>query len=344
MRNYESAPGCVYDTLLFLRCYLEEATGSPAPDNPHYRAIKARLKKCENEVPLFLYPLAWRDGRLAFLDALLFDDRPLEKCTMKQTAIILNNQGYFSRRFYEYFFPRHDMGTARKKLHAVPGGLEYIKSYGFPPALELYIYYAATHFEDMSEALKTTLAAVHAEVEAEHAVFLADNPMFLKGLAPDSSAVAKLRAISGAQDSITHSYRFSLTLLEPEAILYHADDPAYYLLGCGYAAVLEDKHRYADVTPYSFAQAIGNEAKYEIYQALIKRRSMTRGELEKALRMSRPEVAYNLDGMRDKGLVVVDRQQGNAFYYKLNPEYIRVVANTLLRGIGQDITAGADPN
>lgn len=335
MRHHENEPGCVHDTLLFLRYYLEETAGPQAPpDNPHYRAIKARLEGSGKTIPLFLYPLILRrDGRLSFLDMLLFDDRAFEQCTLKQVSITLNNQGYLSRRFHEYFFPGHDMGTARNKLHAAPGGLEYIKGFAFAPELELYIYYIAIHLEEAAEALKTAFGDVHAEAEAEQTAFMTDKPEFAAKLAPDSSAVAKLRAISGAQDGIAHPYRFSLTLLEPGAILFHADDPAYYLLGCEYAAVLEAKHKYADVTPFTFAQAIGNEAKYEIYQALTKRGSMTRGELEMTLRMSRSEVEYNLDGMRDKGLVIVDRQQGNAYYYKINPEYIRVVTNILLGGI-----------
>jgi len=338
MRYYQSEVGCVYDTLFFLSRFLSESVGmenEEAPrDSLHCLELKNRISEQNISIPHVLYPLTVRyQGLPSFMDIVLFQERAYDECSLRHIDSILSNQNYLYRRYCEHFFPQHDMRNINSMIGTYPHGLEMIKSYRLPPQLEFYIFYATVHFEKVTEALKKAFLSVYVEIEKEHTAFLSENPDFTAGLSMDTLQMEKLRAISGVQDEGEFPFRFSLSLMEPELIQPNNREPASYILGCAFEKVLDERYRYAGLTPYTFALAIGSAARYEIYQALMKKSVMSRTELEKELRMSRSEIEYNLNSMREKGLVEVARRQGNTNYYKINPEFIRVVANTLLEDI-----------
>ena len=212
-----------------------------------------------------------------------------------------------------------------------------LKAYGLPPQMEFYIYYTAIHFERVADDLKKAFLSVFAELAKAHAAFLSGLPEFSAELKKDTSQMDKLKVISGLQDEDDFPFQFSLSLMEPELILPNGREPAKFILGSDFERVLDERYRYADLTPYSLALAIGNKPRYDIFRMLLKRLAMSRNELEKELRTSRSEIEYNLNVMRGHGLVGVARRQGNTKYYKINPEFIRVTAGALLDD-GQAIT------
>ena len=96
--------------------------------------------------------------------------------------------------------------------------------------------------------------------------------------------------------------------------------------------MLDDRYKYAGLTPQTLALALGSRSRYDIYKALLKKSAMSRSEIEIELRMSRSEIEYNLTDMREHGFEVA-RRQGNTNYYKINPEFIRVTAGALLEDV-----------
>lgn len=335
MRNYNADPGCIYDTLFFLSHFHAQLAGAGDEGGrittPYYLDIEASAASQNIIIPLTLYPLVVRhQGKPSFLDYVLYEDRAFDECSLRQTEITLGNLSYLNRRFCEHFFPQHDVRRVKNSLGAYPDGLDMLKAYAFPPQMEFYIYYAAVHFDQVADDLKSAFLSIFAELAKSHTAFLSENTKFSAELNMGTIQMEKLKAISGQQDEKDFPFRFFLSLMEPELILPNSQKPAQFILGSSFDKVLDERYKYTGLTPYSLAIAIGNKPRYDIFRMLTKRFAMSRNELEKELRTSRSEIEYNLNVMRERGLVEVARRQGNTNYYKINPEFIRVTAGALL--------------
>lgn len=325
MRNYHADAGCVFDTLAFFTAFLRGHGNEP--NTLYYQKIKNSLNDKNHIIPSYLCPFFTRpDGRLSFMDLLLFDGVPYGKCGKDTVFKTLKNTHLVFSKYIEHYFHGFSARTVQQRIARHPDGIDMVKKASVDPSLEMYVYYSLVQNDEVMAALYPAFELVYTEMENAHSLFASEMPG--GGQALDSSIESKLRAISGAGDG--ERLRYSFTLMEPRRISCFPDKPTFFLLGRDYESVLETEYKYIGATPYSFALAIGNPAKHAIYQALLKKSPMTRAELEKTLHLSRSALDHNLRSMREVGLVVMSERRGDAFYYTLDAEFIQMAAERTL--------------
>ena len=328
MVNFQIQPGCLYDTVAFLLYYFDE-TKKYDSKNLFFTKIKETLHQAKTIIPQYLLPFAYQyNGQPSFLFSLLLDGSYID-WTITRTTTIFANKQYMRRRFSEYFFDSSDQSQIFKKLTNHPDNIEMIKQRKFEPFIEIYMYYIATHFDEAIQILINTLNFLYPQIDREHNDFLNSSPEFINSLKSENN-IEKLKKLAHIKSKI---FQASLTLSDESKIFFNDSNPDFILLGSKYESVLDTRYKYIYADPFSFAQAIGNTARYDIYRALINKSPMSRFELEKTLHLSRAALDHNIKIMRETGILIVDHQKGLTNYYKIDNEYIRIVANSILEDI-----------
>ena len=333
MRNINRDTGCVFDTLVFLSEYFEEIfagqTGRKENANQYYLNIKQGLNQKGIAIPHYLVPFFHRRKKNAFFLYGVIFDRPYGDCSYVRLKRVIQNRSFMKRGFAEYYFSHTDSATVQKLIDADhPGVIDLLRQQPAAPELESYLLYAILKFEPVLQELNVVIEAVYQEIAEAQQSFLSQTENFTAALQKDS-VLNKLKAISKPAGAGGPPFTFSLSLMDGDLISFHPDEPSFFLLGYDFELVLERKYKYCDVTPYSFAQAIGNPARYDIYRVLLGNPPMTAAEIGKKLHLSRNALAYNLKEMQDSGLLAVDHVKGLTFYYRIDHEYIRVVSEQL---------------
>ena len=329
MKNLHTETGCLYDTMAFLSRYFAETIEDGAGDT-FFNKIKETLKHTGIAIPQYLYPLLYRyNDRPLFLLSLLLDG-PYSGWNLERTTTILKNKQYLRRRFSEYFFDSSDQAAVFKKLTEHPGGIEMIKKREFDPEIEVYIYYIFIHFDEIIQSLTEIIQTIYNAVNNEHNDFLTQSS-FMDSV-QNSVTAGKLSALAQSKNEIL---KFGLTLMDETMLGLKDTDPGFILLGYKYETILDTRYKYINADPYSFAQAIGNPARYDIYKVLLNESPMSRFEMKKTLHLSRAALDHNLKVMRKTGLLIVDHQEGLTNFYKLDPDYIRTATGHILEGVNR---------
>lgn len=204
-----------------------------------------------------------------------------------------------------------------------------IKQREFDPKTEVEIYYISIHFDDVIQSLTETIQVLYNVVNNEHNHFFSQSSDFTDSL-QDEINLGKLRVLVQSQ---TETLKFSLSLMDKFKLGFKESDPCFFLLGYKFEAILDNRYKYINANPYSFAQAIGNPAKYDVYRALLNKSPMSRFEMERMLHLSRAALDHNLKAMRDAGLLIIDHQDGLTNYYRLDFDFIKTVADHMLETI-----------
>lgn len=333
MREINQDPGCVYDTLAFLSEYFD-AQAKPADNqetptaNFYYQDIKLRLVQRGVSIPHYLRPFFHRKGPLESLLYNITFERPYSECTFERLNRMIKNQAYIKRSLAEYYFPHAESGEIRKLLDAEhPGVMDLLKRKPVGESLESCLLYAFLRFEAVQRELVAAVESVYSVIAEAHQNFLSQTDI-AAALRKDP-VLRKLRAIAGSVDDGEPPSNFSLSLIHKDIISHHPDDPSFFLLGYAFELSLEREHRYCGVSPFTFAQAINNPAKYDIFRTLAGNPPMTAADISKKLHLSKNALTYNLKEMQASGMLVVDHVKGLTFYYRLDFGYIQVISEQL---------------
>lgn len=330
MNHYTPKPGYIYDAVAVLTRYLDETEPSglckKQIESNYYASIVSMLAEFNIVIPHYLYPFTCRyKERRPLLSSLLLDSHPYAKHSFEHAKTMLENNQFLRRRFAEYYFNSSDHRSIFKTAQEHPSCIDMLKQQAADPSVSMYIHYTLIHFDKVAETLAAVFQSLYIVIESAHKEFVIKNPGFLHSFQSGAN-VEKLKMLAG----IKEAPRFSISLLTPDMISTKIDDPGFFLLGYMCGDILDARHKHLNATPFTLAEAIGNPVRYDIYRALLARSPMTRFEMEKQLCMSRGSLDHNLEVMRDKGLLVVDHQTGLTRHYRLDPEYIRTVAELLL--------------
>lgn len=338
MRGISLEPGCVFDTLAFLSGHFEETLAAPSggqvsiASNTYYREVKSILDQKSVIIPHCLHPFFHRTGESGFFLNHIIFDRPYGNFSFDRLKRILQNRAYIKRSLAEYYFPRAESAELQKILNTEhPGVIESLKRHQPDPALESCLLYIFFRFDQVAQELSDLVEAIYREISNAQQGFLSQSGDFAAALKKDS-VLGKLRVIGKTEDYGGQRLTFSLSLMDRGRISCHPDEPAFFLLGYDFENRLEHEFKYSGVTPYSFALAISNTTKYEIFRMLIGNPPMTAADIAKRLHVSRNALTYNLAEMQSSGLLVLDHVKGLTYYYRLDYEYIRVVSEQLAAG------------
>jgi hypothetical protein len=155
-------------------------------------------------------------------------------------------------------------------------------------------------------------------------------PDIYAGVLKNEAFFPKLQAIAGAHKAGVDAFTVSMSLMKPDAILFHPSERDFAVLGYGFEKRLDTDYEYCDVTLYSFAQAIAsNQVRYEIFTVLSKHPPMTSAELSMRLNLSRNELAYNIRAMVKSRLLNAEPVNKRTYRYGINREYLQTVSRQL---------------
>lgn len=335
MHGISLEPGCVFDALAFLARYFEETHATPSGGqegifaNPYYRDVLSNLNQKSVVIPHHLRPFFHKTGESGFYLYNIIFDRPYGGCSFEKLKRTLHNRAYLKRSLAEYHFPRAESGELQQLLSAEhPGAIDLLKHHPPDPALESYLLYIFLRFDQAAQELTDVFEAVYREISDAQQSFLSQSGDFEEALKNDS-VLGKLRVISRSEDPGGLRLTFALSLMDRGRISFHPDEPTFFLLGYDFENRLEHEYKYCAVTPYSFALAIGNTTKYEIYKFLLGKPPLSSADIGRQLHVSRNALTYNLNEMLNCGLVVLDHIKGLTYYYKLDHEYLGVVSQQL---------------
>jgi len=125
-------------------------------------------------------------------------------------------------------------------------------------------------------------------------------------------------------------FTVSVSLMNAELLSFHPDERDFVLLGHDFEKRLDAEYIYQDITPYSFARAIGNPVKNDIFNALLRQSPLTATELSTQLRLSRNELSYNIKEMLESRLLVAEPKDKRTNQYHLDYDFMRVVSRQLI--------------
>jgi len=326
--NYEV--GCIHDTLAFLSFFADEIAGSDmnvdfVKINQYYVQIKQEIAQKNIVIPEYIYPFVYkRKKSISFLQAFILDSTPYSKCTYDRLMNILNTD--FRSEYIRFYCP--NISAADEKLLLSgdkPEVISTVKKSLAEKMLDTYFLNSIYFYERIIEILIEIISILYKHISQTHQLFFQNNDIQKALQAP--LILEKLRAITnGNKNSL---YTFSLSLLDADIISFKEEEPEFVLLGCDFTNRLDVEYKYCHVTPLLFAQAIGNIVKYDIIKSLAKMQPMSMTDMFKVMDYGKNELDYNLNEMRKSGIVIIDHVKRRQNFYKLDSNFIKIVADQL---------------
>lgn len=317
--------GCVYDTICFFSLRFHACDAIPSM----FLKLEQQLTKADIIVEDYLRPLfSPHNNHCSWFRTLFQKER--NNMTRLRLNLVLNNRQYLVDSLLTYFFPTASVPerTLLKNASA-PQILDLIKREKIEPEMELYLLYILFHLQETLETFSKIVMAVFNEIYTLHNHYLAQENPFATALR-NTNVMDKLCSIAGVQSDSALSC--GLTLLEPDCMLHIISECPSFILGVNFKGQLDRQYKYCNVTPYSFATAIGNSVKYEIFKIFLKHNPTPISITDIALQYhaSRNALNYNIKEMLHSGLIKLDHIQGQTYFYKLDIDFLEYVGEQLL--------------
>lgn len=335
MTHFIREYGEIYDALLFLSLYFNEPKSqeSEHTTNQVYYSILERVHEGSCEIPDYLQPFCYGSVKDTFLYKITFEDRPYTQCSCKRLLQALRNKTFVQRKYVEHFLPNADAVSIRKMIQLEhPASIELLQKASLPTGTETLFLYTLIYFDTIIQTLCQTIEKLCQQVSDIQQEFLAKNPT-IQETAFSSSTAEKLRVL--ADVDVSADLSVSISVLDVLHLSFSPFEPSAFLLGNAFEVVLDTRYKYATVTPFTFAQAIGNQTRYDIYKTLLENSPQSTAELCMQLHLSKNSITYNLNEMLSQGILLLDHVKGLSHYYRIDQEYIRFVAGLLTEAFGK---------
>lgn|GEM_PF-6821921 len=335
MYRYDKELGLVYDTLAFLSVYwgggMENGPDSVPGDSEYYLALKENAEQGNIIIPQYLSPFcgAPASGKCSYLMDVILHGIPYSECTLPRVLRDLRNKSYSKARFIEYAAAQTD----RAKIRALrdlehPAAYEVLNDTALTPNAKADLMYALLRYDEVMADLCAAIQGVYDILNRmlpEDAENNTVSPFKSDGMRDKLAMIG-----TGGRDK-NAGIVFSVSYINPRHLSYQQDDPVFFLLGRDAGDRLDTEYKYAGATPLDFAQAVSTPVKYDIFRAFLEHGSLSAPELMMIVNQSRNSIRYSVSDMLGRGVLVIDRIEGQTHYYRLDKEYIRFIARQLYR-------------
>ncbi|MEY8355166.1 helix-turn-helix domain-containing protein [Lachnospiraceae bacterium 54-53] len=334
MTHYIREYGEVYDALVYLSYYFEKpeirsakGIASDISENACYSALNKWVQESNCDIPDYLRTFCHGSAEDIYLYKAAFEHNPYTQCSSERLIQALQNKTFSKRRYVEHFLPHADAGSVRKMLQLEhPASIELLRQAELPGDIETYFLYTLIHFDKIIDTMCQIIEALCKKIACLHKEFLVQNPRVMEAALSISTA-EKLKAL--ANGAVSGDLNISISLLSEQRFSICSFEHSSFLLGKDFGEVLNTRYKYAAVTPFNFAQAIGNQTKYDIFQALLEHSPQSTADLCKHLHLSKNSITYNLNEMLTQGILLLDHVKGLSHYYRIDSGYIQSVADML---------------
>jgi len=334
--RYDKELGLVYDTLAFLSVYFNGSVGngpdSVPGDSEYYLTLKQNAEQGNIIIPQYLSPfcVAPASGKCSYLMDVILQGIPYSECTLPRVLRDLQNKSYSKTRFIEYAAAQTD----RAKIRALrdlehPAAWEILGDTALTPNTKADLMYVLLRYD---EVMADLCAAIQGVYDSLNRMLPEDAENNTVSHFKSDSVRDKLAMIGTGGRDKNAGIVFSVSQLNPRHLSYQQSGGAvYFLLGCDAGDRLGTEYKYAGATPLDFAQAVSTPVKYDIFRAFLEHGSLSAPELMMIVNQSRNSIRYSVSDMVGRGVLVIDRIEGQTHYYRLDKEYIRFIARQLYR-------------
>lgn len=323
--------GCIYDTLLFLSAWAaEESTDANDVLSAYHEDAKQFIIQ-NTRFPRYLFPFLHRHGENeSFLFNLFFGrDHEYSNCSSEMLQYTLNNKSYVKRAFWEYYLPNADARAVHNiiTMENPDKVAETLEQRSTSRNIDTFLFYILADFDKVVGDLYDIVNSVCTQMNELRGRILPD---LCEDFLRKDSVYRKLKTITGANVKNESEFTVSVSLMKADVFSYLVNERNFVLLGYDFEKRLDSEYKYADVSLYSFAQAIAsNPLKYDIFTALLAQSPLTTAELSIQLNMSRSALDYNIKEMAKSRLITVEPVDKRTNSYSINYEYLQVVSHLL---------------
>lgn len=306
----------------------EESIGTGNPLSAYYNDAKESIVK-KTIFPRYLSPFFCGRGETESFLYDVFFDRVYSMCSFETLQHTVNNKSYIKRVFWEYHLPNVD----EQAVHSVitmenPDKVtEALSQRSTSREMDTYLFYIFANFDKVVGDLYNLINSVYIQMKELRELML---PAICAEALKKEDVYIKLNAITEANVKNESDFTVSVSLMKSDLFSYRINERNFVLLGYDFEKLLDSSYRYADVSLYSFAQAVaGNLSKYDIFTVLLNQSPLTTAELSTHLNMSRSALDYNLSEMVKSRLITVEPIDGRTNSYSINTEYLQVISRLL---------------